>query len=397
MKDQYSMFDLPNWQDLPSAISSRGSAAGLTPCASPDGLTIDPAGPDRLPVSPSAMRGCSLAGTMQDTSPPILSAWSGPAAPECCLANRSPARKSSERLQAALESALQKRLNGLGSTIYQIGWKPHATPLGRQISRQRASARRISDSGPSSVPSGWPTPKASDEQMARRSSEAADRFLQRPQKSSELGIDVHLAGWSTASARDWKDTAGMATEAVNPDGSTRTRLDQLPRQEQMAGWPTSRAADGEKNVRTAEGALSEIARKGSPQDLAQGAAIAGWPTVTATDAVKQGNISPRPGMMGLSETAPLAGWPTPLTVPDSPASHGQLSGDLRRKLGEMFPQPQPARFTASGEMLTGCSAGMESGGQLNPEHSRWLMGYPAEWGSCGATAMQSIRTRRRRS
>ncbi len=44
------------------------------------------------------------------------------------------------------------------------------------------------------------------------------------------------------------------------------------------GWPTTRAADGAKNVRTFEGALSEIARKGSPQDLSQAAALSGWPT-----------------------------------------------------------------------------------------------------------------------
>jgi hypothetical protein len=35
--------------------------------------------------------------------------------------------------------------------------------------------------------------------------------------------------WPTASARDWKDTPGMATEAVNPDGSPRKRIDQLAR------------------------------------------------------------------------------------------------------------------------------------------------------------------------
>jgi len=43
-----------------------------------------------------------------------------------------------------------------------------------------------------------------------------------------------IAAVTTPPARDWKDTAGMQESGVDPDGSTRSRLDQLPRQAQLA-------------------------------------------------------------------------------------------------------------------------------------------------------------------
>ena len=58
---------------------------------------------------------------------------------------------------------------------------------------------------------------------------------------------------ATPSARDWKDTPGMATTGVDPDGSTRTRIDQLPRQATAASGP---APSGEPGPTARRGALN---------------------------------------------------------------------------------------------------------------------------------------------
>ena len=56
------------------------------------------------------------------------------------------------------------------------------------------------------------------------------------------------SSWPTASARDWKDSPGMATTAINPDGSKRNRTDQLARAVYVAGpaAPTSSSTDGSR-------------------------------------------------------------------------------------------------------------------------------------------------------
>jgi len=219
---------------------------------------------------------------MHDTLPPILSVWLGLAAPLCCLANKSQARLCSESLQSALEA----NLNGPGSMIYQTVWKPHVTPLGRQIYRLRASARRTSAKEPSLERSGWPTP-----------------------------------------------TVG------NADGS------------QMAkdASTTGRRPDGSK----ATVSLNAVAQ------------ASGWPTPTSRDH-KDCKECPN----------------VPLNA-------------LLGRVAWLSSNPQAARITADGTMLTGCFAGMESGGQLNPAFSAWLQGFPETW--CKAAISCQLPTRLRKA
>lgn len=89
----------------------------------------------------------------------------------------------------------------------------------------------------------------------------------------------------------------------------------------------------------------------------------------------------------------FTGWVTPTTRDwkDTPGMTALRDGE--RRLDQLPRQAYLAtttRRTALGEMLTGSCAEMESGGQLSPAHSRWLMGLPPAWDDCAVMAMQSM-------
>ena len=132
-------------------------------------------------------------------------------------------------------------------------------------------------------------------------------------------------------------------------------------------------------------------------------AVSAWPTPTTRDwkdGKEQANV-PLNALLG--RVAWLAGWPTPTAKFKAGGEYADPEKALARVLGPhandlrdfaKLTEGTPARYTASGELLTGCSAGMESGGQLSPAHSRWLMGYPAAWDDCAVTETRSIRSKR---
>lgn len=107
--------------------------------------------------------------------------------------------------------------------------------------------------------------------------------------------------------------------------------------------------------------------------------------------------------VALPHVAKMTGWPTPVVNDETGSGYcyGKTKPDGSRpkflKLSGAAVLAGPMRYTADGRLLTGSTAVMTGGGQLNPAHSRWLMGYPAAWDSCGATAMQSFQRSRRSS
>jgi hypothetical protein len=100
--------------------------------------------------------------------------------------------------------------------------------------------------------------------------------------------------------------------------------------------------------------------------------------------------------VSLNAVAQASGWPTP-TSRDHKGGKECPNVPLNALLGRvawLTANPQAARITAGGTMLTGCSAGMEIGGQLNPAFSGWLMGYPEAWCKAAISCQLPARSRK---
>ena len=151
-------------------------------------------------------------------------------------------------------------------------------------------------------------------------------------------------------------------------------------------WPTPNTPSGGPNVKSTPTHTGGM-------DLEGAVTLTSWPTPIVGDTTG----GPRPPddkrgpAPGLQAAAHLTSWPTTST---RDYKGGYLGGRMRNGKISTDTLDVAAQLT-SGQTAIGSPAATEKPGQLNPAHSRWLMGYPPEWDACAPTATPSSRKSRK--
>ena len=431
MSDQLNLFPPTTSGDSPECISLQASLFGTTPSPLPDGPPTAPSGPAPALADPSPAPAKEPRKTIQGI-----------------FGQTSFASSKHEDLSASLASRYRRLTASAGSTLYEITWTQRITPSGFSIPAQRAQGRPTSARG-SIGALGWPTPLADESATARQ--DGAANTLGRsahlagwptpnasngsgggqaaragnPERSNELNDFAMLAGWPTPTNEDYKKD-GPKVEARLGTSDLKTCDQRLRNFALLAGWPTPAARDwksGEASQETLDQnarPLSEIAilsgwntpratdgTNGGPNQangaLSADAAMCGWATPKASDGDGgRTTMTKGGGNAHLQIETRLAGWPTPMA--GTPAQNGNNAAgnnDSSRLTEALCRWPVP--LTASGAGPIGFLLGRNgwethpASGQLNPGHSRWLMGIPRIWCQCAIRASRSLKAKKRAS
>lgn len=159
----------------------------------------------------------------------------------------------------------------------------------------------------------------------------------------------------------------------------------------LSAWPTPNAGPQNGGDTTWQQRRIELKQKhgngnGFGMTLGQAASLAPWPTPMAGTPAQKGyneagnNDSSR-------KVVALAGWRSPAA---QNGDRGGQDGLERIRAGHTLNLQDQALLAASGPPPNGSPAPMERPGQLDPDHSRWVMGYETEHLSCAPTETPSF-------
>jgi len=287
-------------------------------------------------------------------------------------------------MNEALKKSEQKTLvdipNATFSPALEAGAMPCASPDGPMMSqsgrvlalaspsqsREKGSARK--------TPATCGLPGLSSSPSAALQSALASRLRQR---LGEDGSPEYLLTW-----KEWAMPSREPICALR--ASARRTSDKG-----YGGWRSPGMEQATGGCYTSPEKVLNRIERGHQVNLKDQATLAGWKTCHATDG-EGGVMEIRPGKAGhynLRDIAQLAGWGT-CRVEERPRSEKFLAGACRNMT--------PSEFVAGwNQVLSSVETGKAAAYQLNPHFSRWLMGFPVEWDSCGVMAMQSCHKSRR--
>jgi hypothetical protein len=361
-------------------------------------------------TTPSGRSICLLRASAPRTDEPGYGSWPTTTGKDAVSSRRH--GYANDGRDRAADSPLREQLTGHPGTTLLDAALMAAWPTARAEDSECCGAHR---GHPDTLTSAsrlatWPTPCATQLGNTLENYRAMKAHMKSGPRTAitELGMAAQLASWPTPNIPCGGRSSNpetMSATGVTLDGRKHTvslehvvRFAKLP--ERAAGplassWPTPMA--GTPSTATYNEAGSTDYERKVDVLLGTRETINGPKAAWRSPAAQNADRGAHNGLervaaghtLNLQDQAQMATWATP-TTRDHKDHYYQPNVPENALLGRQV-------WQVSGETPSGSPAPMEKRGQLNPAHSRWLMGYPPVWDACAVTAMQSYRSSRRRS